>query len=77
MKHLRELTACHEAGYEAAVCVVIQMEGMTAFSPNDRTHPEFGDALRRAARAGVEVLALECRVEPGGLWAERSIPVER
>ena len=59
------------------MCFIVQMEGMDRVEPNDRTHPEFGDALRRAARAGVEVLALECRVEPGGLWAERSIPVER
>ena len=67
VKHLRELIACHEAGYEAAVCVVIQMTGMTAFSPNDRTHPEFGTALREAHRAGVRVLAVECAVTPESL----------
>lgn len=77
VKHLEELIAARQAGYEAGVCFIVQMEGMARVEPNDRTHPEFGDALRRAARAGVEVLALECRVEPGGLWAERSIPVER
>ena len=77
VKHLEELMAARQAGYEAGVCFIVQMEGMDRVEPNDRTHPEFGDALRRAARAGVEVLALECRVEPGGLWAERSIPVER
>ena len=59
VKHLRELMACRAAGYEAAVCVVIQMTGMTAFSPNERTHPEFGAALREAAAAGVKVLAVE------------------
>ncbi|MDE6260947.1 MAG: DNA/RNA nuclease SfsA [Oscillospiraceae bacterium] len=75
VKHLRELIACHEAGYEAAVCVVIQMEGMTAFSPNDRTHPEFGAALREAARAGVKVLAVECAVTPDSLTMTRPVPV--
>ena len=75
VKHLRELIACHEAGYEAAVCVVVQMEGMTAFSPNDRTHPEFGAALREAARAGVKVLAVECAVTPNGLTMTRPVPV--
>ena len=77
VKHLEELVLAHGAGCEAGVCFLVQMEGMGCVEPNDTTHPEFGAALRRAARAGVEVLALECRVEPGGLWAERSIPVER
>ena len=75
VKHLRELIACHEAGYEAAVCIVIQMEGMTAFSPNDRTHPEFGAALREAHRAGVKVLAVECAVTPGSLTMTRPVKI--
>ena len=76
VKHLRELIACREAGYEAAVCVVIQMAGMTAFAPNDRTHPEFGAALREAARAGVRVLAVECAVTPDSLTMTGPVPVE-
>ena len=35
----------------------------------------FGAALRRAAKAGVEMLALECRVTPDSLTAQRPIPV--
>lgn len=75
VKHLRELIACHEAGFEAAVCVVIQMEGMRAFSPNDRTHPEFGAALREAASAGVKVLAVGCAVAPDSLVMTGPVPV--
>jgi len=75
VKHLRELIACHRAGYETAVCVVVQMAGMTAFSPNDRTHPEFGAALREAAEAGVKVLAVECSVTPGSLVMAGPVPV--
>ena len=76
VKHLRELMACRAAGYEAAVCVVIQMTGMTAFSPNDRTHPEFGAALREAAAAGVKVLAVECAAAPCSLTMTRPVPVD-
>lgn len=75
VKHLHELAACHAAGYEAAVCVVIQMEGMAAFSPNDRTHPAFGAALREASRAGVRVLAVECAVTPDSLAMTKPVPV--
>ncbi len=75
VKHLRELIACREAGYETAVCVVVQMAGMAAFSPNDRTHPEFGAALREAARAGVRVLAVECAAAPDSLTITGPVPV--
>lgn len=75
VKHLRELMACREAGYEAAVCLVVQMAGMAAFAPNDRTHPEFGAALREAAQAGVKVLAVECAVTPGSLSMTKPVPV--
>ena len=76
VKHLRELTACRQAGYEAAVCFVVQMAGMRAFSPNDATHPEFGAALREARRAGVLVLAVECAVTPDSLVMTGPVPVE-
>jgi len=75
VKHLEELIAAKQAGYEAAVCFVVQMEGMKWVEPNDVTHPEFGAALRKAARAGVEVFALECKVTPDTLKADHLIPV--
>lgn len=64
VKHLEELIRCQEEGYEAAVCFVIQMVGMKDFAPNDVTHPAFGVALRKAAAAGIKVLAQECMVTP-------------
>ena len=75
VKHLEELIACQEEGYEAAVCFVIQMAGMGDFAPNDVTHPAFGAALRRAAEAGVRVLAMECAVTPDTLTVTAPVPV--
>lgn len=75
VKHLEELILAHQAGYKAGVCFVVQMAGMDHVEPNDATHPEFGATLRRAALAGVEVLALECAVEPGHLTIHRQLPV--
>ena len=75
VKHLEELIRAGQAGYEAGVCFLVQMEGMRWVEPNDRTHPEFGEALRRAARTGVRVLALEGRVWPGGLEVRGELPV--
>ena len=75
IKHLEELRACVEAGYKAAVIFVVQMEGMQHFEPNDKTHPQFGEALCQARKAGVEVLAYECKVTPSSLEITKSIPV--
>ena len=75
VKHLEELMSARAAGYRAAVCFIVQMAGMKWMEPNDATHPEFGAALRRAAAAGVEVLALECRVWPRGLEVSGPLPV--
>ena len=75
IKHLEELCACVKAGYKAGVIFVVQMEGMQYFEPNDKTHPQFGEALRQARRAGVKVLAYECRVTPSSLEITKSIPV--
>lgn len=76
IKHLEELVAAKAAGYDAAVCFVIQMEGVKCFRPNDRTHPEFGAALRKAAQAGVEILAVDCTVERDSLKIREHVPVE-
>lgn len=75
IKHLEELISAHNAGYEAGVCFIVQMEGMERVEPNDSTHPAFGEALRRAAGAGVEVLALECAAGPDRLAVRRALPV--
>jgi len=74
VKHIEELIRAREEGYEAAVCFVIQMDRVKYLTPNDRTHPEFGQALRKAAQAGVELLALDCTVVPGQV--EIGKPVE-
>lgn len=75
VKHLDELVKAREAGYEAAVCFVIQMENVRWFAPNDETHPEFGQALRRAAQAGVEILAMDCSVTPQSLTIGKPVPI--
>lgn len=76
VKHLEELTLAKAEGYEAAVCFVIQMADVEGFSPNDETHPAFGEALRRAAAGGVEVLAYSCSVVPGEVHMTRPVPVK-
>ena len=76
VKHLRHLTKAVEEGYKAAVLFVIQMEGITAIRPNDETHPAFGEALRLAAKTGVEIWAVDCIVTPDTLVHRNPVAVE-
>ena len=62
IKHLQKLCTCVEQGYEAYVLFVIQMKNVKYFTPNDVTHPAFGEALREAQRQGVKILARDCVV---------------
>ena len=75
VKHLRELTRAAAAGIDASAVFVVQMEEVSHMSPNDMTHPEFGQALREARAAGVNVRAFACKVEPDSLTIHREIPV--
>ena len=67
VKHLEELIRAKKEGYEAYVFFVIQMKGVSYFTPNTDTHPAFAEALRRAKEAGVEILAYDCSVAPDSI----------
>lgn len=75
VKHLRHLIQASQEGYRTAVLFVIQMEGVASISPNDATHPAFGETLREASRSGVELWAVDCTVTPASLTHRRPIPV--
>lgn len=71
VKHLNELASAVKKGFHCYVSFVIQAEGVDNVYPNIETHPEFGEALRKAADAGVKVLALGCSVREGELLIDR------
>jgi sugar fermentation stimulation protein A len=76
VKHINGLISLLDEGYGAKILFIVQMKEISLLRPNDVTHPEFGQALRRAARAGVEVLALDCNVTPDSVVADSFVRVE-
>ena len=74
-KHLRGLIRARQEGCGAYVLFVIQMGDVTAFHPNNATDPGFAAALREAAAAGVEILAMDCAVTPDSLEIRNPVPV--
>ena len=75
VKHVGELVEAKRQGYRVFVLFVIQMEGVRYFTPNRQTHPEFAEALCKAAEAGVEVLAYDCRVTPDSMTIYKPVPL--
>ena len=71
VKHLCELMdACGE-GYEAYVFFIIQMKECKYFTPNREKHPEFADAVKKAADRGVIIKALNCNVTRDSICADK------
>lgn len=75
-KHMGELVQAVAQGYRAMALLIVQMGGCTAFRPNRETDPAFCRALRDARAAGVEVRAVDCRVTPNTVTANRELPVD-
>ena len=74
-KPLRELIKAIEEGYEAAALFVIQMKGVQEFRPNEERDKNFTAALKEAAKAGVKILAYDCRVQVGKVYIDQKVPV--
>lgn len=62
VKHMEELVRAKKEGYETYVFFVIQMKDVRYFTPNTDTHPAFAETLKKAAAAGVKILAYDCEV---------------
>jgi sugar fermentation stimulation protein A len=75
-KHLRELTALAKEGFGAYVLFVIQMTDVCYLHPNDDTDPAFGAALREAAEAGVQILAMDCLITPDSMTLQNPVEVK-
>lgn len=74
-KHLRELTALVREGTRAVLFFHVGTSGVTEVHPADEIDPDYGEALRQAASAGVELLAYVCSMNAQQLWLTRRLPV--
>ena len=66
-KHMRELARMVADGHRAVVAYTVQRSDARAFRPADEIDPDYGEALRQAVAAGVEVLPLQFEATPHGI----------
>ena len=74
-KHLRELLALKQAGFEAAVFFCVQRRDAHSFTAARHIDPEYGDTLSLVHSHGVLVLAYEAEVTPSTIEIVGSLEV--
>lgn len=74
-KHVLEMAEAVREGYTGIILFVVQMQGCRAFSPNRGMDAPFADALSRAARQGVRILAYDSVVKEDELILGAPLPV--
>ncbi len=74
-RHLRELAAWAAQGGRAALCFCVARDDVREVRPADSIDPRYGQELRRAIAAGVEVIAYRARVSPERIRLYQEVPV--
>jgi sugar fermentation stimulation protein A len=74
-KHCETLAKLRSQGERAVQLYVVQRGDCHRVEPADDIDPGYGAALRRAADAGVEVMAVRARVSPRGITLDGPLPV--
>jgi sugar fermentation stimulation protein A len=75
LKHLGELTRMVEQGHRAVQFFFVSRDDVDHFRPADEVDPAYAKALRKAARAGVEILAYSNRVRPDSIELHRKLEI--
>lgn len=74
-KHLRELISVVERGQRAVLFFCVQHTGVVSVKPADEIDPKYGEVLRQAVAAGVEVIAWQADMSPEEIVLVRELPV--
>lgn len=76
LKHVQALLRRVQAGERGALVFCAQHTGVQQATLADEIHPVYGDAVRAAAEAGVEVYAFGCQVAEDEIRISHSLPVD-
>lgn len=75
-RHADDLASMVALGHRAVLLFCVQRGDVDVVRPADEIDPAYGIAVRRAAAAGVEILAYSCDVSPERIQLSRKIPVD-
>lgn len=75
VKHLYELIEAKKEGYMAYVFFLIQMKDIKYFTPNVKTHKEFGEVLNLAKNKGVNILAYDSLISKSSIAINKPVEI--
>ncbi len=76
LAHLQELMGVHRAGHRAVQLFFVARTDITSMRPADEIDPAYADALTEAHAEGVEVMAVQARVEGAAVYCGGAVPVD-
>ncbi|MDA1073455.1 MAG: DNA/RNA nuclease SfsA [Proteobacteria bacterium] len=76
LKHVEALKAAIGRGERAVLLFCVTHSGIDFATPADEIHPAYGQALREASAAGVEILALKFSLTRFEFKPDRLVPVD-
>lgn len=75
VKHVEELIKAKKEGFETYLIFIVQMKGVSIFSPNKKMHPSFAEIVKDAFDSGVHVLCYDCTVTKDSLTLSGTVPL--
>ena len=75
-KHLAELSNMVRDGARAVQLFIVQRMDCEILSPARDLDPDYADALKQAAEAGVEILAYDCAIDLEGVTLRNQLEVK-
>ena len=75
VKHLREMSDMVRAGHRAVMVFLIQRSEAKRLSLARDVDPGYGAAFDAAAAAGVEMIALRCKMSPEEILVDKPVPI--
>lgn len=76
LKHLEELSKVAQSGARAVMFYLVQRTDCDRVAIAGDIDPAYHAGLMRARAAGVEVMAMDCRISPEGISLGRLLPFE-
>ena len=74
-KHLAELSDMVRAGHRAVMVFLIQRSDAKRLGLARDVDPGYGEAFDQALAAGVEAIALRCKMSPEEILVDRAVPI--
>jgi sugar fermentation stimulation protein A len=75
VKHLAEMSDMVRAGHRAVMVYLIQRGDAKRLAFARDVDPGYGEAFDRAMAAGVEAIALRCKMSPEEILVDRPVPI--